>query len=63
MANIRPNCPPPKRPIVEPGGMTVSMPSNLRRSGTLAKRKIRRSEEKRPCSAKALKIRVYSFSL
>src|SRR5271157_4624767 len=34
MPNIRPNCPPPKRPIVEPGGISVSMHSNLKRSGT-----------------------------
>src|SRR5271166_5940991 len=37
MPNIRPNCPPPKRPIVEPGGISVFMHSNLKRSGTHGK--------------------------
>src|SRR5271166_4323682 len=43
MPNIRPNCPPPKRPIVEPGGISVFMHSNLKRSGTHGKNS--RSEE------------------
>src|SRR5580704_5313686 len=45
MPNIRPNCPPPKRPIVEPGGISVSMRSNLKRSRTHGKLKNSRIQE------------------
>src|SRR4029077_17662526 len=44
IANIRPNCPPPNRPIVEPGGKTISMGFNLKRSSTVAQQKIFRSQ-------------------